>query len=151
VLVAVSDNKDDGTGVATVYLDGHVVHGSVGQLFQCLAECCSHPCEGTTSLEELKKEVQLIANIILWDVSTDRETLFQWQLLVPPGPFGIPQMSFTSQDLLTVIKCAGDNGASLEDLSIVLDRPQCDLQPMIIELQNEGAIYLSRQGTYTPL
>jgi hypothetical protein len=155
VLVSVSEDEitvDDGTGVVVIQLDGHKVYGRVGQLVQCLVECSYSPCEGTHSaMEKSNQGMKLIANIILWDVSNERETLFQWQLLVPPGPFGIPHLSFTAHDLLIVIQCAGDTGASIEDLSIVLDRPVCELQPMIIELQSEGAIYQTRQGTYTPL
>ena len=59
-------------------------------------------------------------------------------------------MKFTKDDLLRYIRCAGDD-ATLENLSLVLDRPVDELQSMINELQSGGVVYMNRDGAYALL
>ena len=138
-VVAVNEEQltiDDGTGCADILLDGHPIKGEVGDLIDCIARYCD--------------DFLIRADVIVWDVSPECENLFQWQILEPPGPFGFPTLEFTNVDLLRYIKCAGDD-ATLENLSIVLDRPMDELSSRMEELQEDGVIYLNRNGVYTLL
>jgi len=127
---------DDGTGTLVVQLSGLDIKGQIGDNVKC------------TLL--YAEEEELRADIIVWRVSPSTETLFQWQILSPPGSFGYPTLSFRKNDLLRYIRHAGCPVA-LEDLALVLDRPMQELQPLIHELQNDGAIYQNRQGEYVML
>lgn len=127
---------DDGTGSVMVQFDGHVIQGQIGENVDCIAQY-----EANRTLR---------ADVVIWNVSTQSEMLFQWQILEPPGQFGYPKLEFTKDDLMRYIRCSGD-GATLEDLSLVLDRPLGEVRLMIDQLQNDGAIYQNRNGEYVPL
>lgn len=127
---------DDGTGCVEVHFEGHPIKGKIGDNVDCIAQ--------------YGHDHVVRADAVIWGVSHETETLFQWQILEPPGPFGYPTLKFTNEDLLRYIRCAGDD-ATMENLSLVLDRPVNELQPMIDELQDGGVIYMNRNGAYALL
>jgi hypothetical protein len=127
---------DDGTGCVQIHFDGHAIQGKIGDNVDCIAQ--------------YGEDRIVRAEAVIWDISSEAETLFQWQILEPPGLFGYPTLKFTNDDLLRCIRYAGDD-ATMENLSLVLDRPANELQPMIVELQNSGAIYMNRNGAYSIL
>lgn len=127
---------DDGTGSVIVRFAGHAIKGQIGENVNCIAK--------------FESSTALCAETIIWKVNPGHETLFQWQILSPPGKFGYPTLPFTKTDLLRYIRYSG-NGALLEDLSLVIDRPVHELEPIIHELQNDGAIYQNRRGEYVLL
>jgi hypothetical protein len=127
---------DDGTGSVVVHFAGHAIKGQIGENVDCIAR--------------YEENNTLRADVVIWKVSPQTETLFQWQILEPPGKFGYPKLAFAKHDLLRYIRCAG-GGAILEDLSLVVDRPINEIRPMIDELQNDGSIYQKRNGEYALL
>ena len=127
---------DDGTGCVEVHFEGHSIKGEIGDNVDCIAKY---------GVDHVVR-----ADAVIWAVSPQTETLFQWQILEPPGLFGYPTLKFTKDDLLRYIRCAGDD-ATLENLSLVLDRPANELQSMIHELQDGGVIYMNRDGAYALL
>jgi hypothetical protein len=138
-IVKLNDEEmkiDDGTGSIVVRFRGHEIKGQIGENVNCVAR--------------YEDDERILADSILWKVKPQTETLFQWQLVSPPGKFGYPQLPFTKETLLRYIRYAGP-GVLLEDLSLVLDRSVESLQPMIHELQNDGAIYQNRKGEYVLL
>jgi hypothetical protein len=124
---------DDGTGSVVVHFRGHTIKGQIGENVNCIAR--------------YESDNTIRANTVIWKVTPGHETLFQWQILSPPGKFGYPQLPFTRVDLLRYIRHSG-KGASLEDLCLVIDHPIREIEPMIHDLQAEGAIYQNRQGAY---
>eukprot|EP00545_Synedropsis_sp_CCMP1620_P012523 CAMPEP_0119004204 /NCGR_PEP_ID=MMETSP1176-20130426/1017_1 /TAXON_ID=265551 /ORGANISM="Synedropsis recta cf, Strain CCMP1620" /LENGTH=174 /DNA_ID=CAMNT_0006955887 /DNA_START=10 /DNA_END=534 /DNA_ORIENTATION=+ len=127
---------DDGTGSVVIHFEGHAIKGQIGENVDCIAR--------------FEDENLLRAETVIWKVTPGHETLFQWQILSPPGKFGYPTLPFTKVDLLRYIRHAG-SGATLEDLALVIDRTDHQLRPMIHELQNDGAIYQNREGEYVLL
>lgn len=127
---------DDGTGSVQVQLEGHEIKGQIGDNVDCVLQ--------------YEHGGKAVTDTIVWKVPPGAETLFQWQILAPPGEFGYPKLAFSKHDLLRCIKSAG-SGVILEDLSLVLDRPVQEILSMIHELQNDGAIYQNREGEYVLL
>lgn len=123
---------DDGTGSVQVQLTGHDIKGQIGDNVDCVLQY---------------EQGNVVTDTIMWKVPPETETLFQWQILAPPGELGYPKLPFTKHDLLRCIKCAG-SGVILEELAMVLDRSVQEIQSMIHDLQNEGAIYQNREGEY---
>ena len=131
---------DDGTGTASVSCIGLEHMGSVGETLDCVGWW-----------NATRKRVE--ADHIIWKVTAAAESL-RWAELASPGrvsPWGLPMMSFRKDDLRNIIANAGTNGATLEDLELVLEIPATNLLAMCEELQTEGAIYMNRQGAYVPL
>jgi hypothetical protein len=93
----------------------------------------------------------LQANTIVWKVDRNMEAL-QWQEALHTGPMknGIPYKPVDKAEVFRFISLDAE-GISLEDLALVLDMQQNEMFLIVQQLQEEGAVYLNRQGLYVPL
>mmetsp|Transcript_3817 Transcript_3817/g.5564 ORF Transcript_3817/g.5564 Transcript_3817/m.5564 type:complete len:175 (-) Transcript_3817:11-535(-) len=130
---------EDGTGSIVVGIEGHVIKGKIGENVQI-----------TFFFGGRSQRSPFIADTVTWKVSPQDETLFQWNIIAPPGDFGYPKLEFTKHDALRYIKYAG-SGVQLEDLALVVDMSVDNLLPYIHDLQHDGLIYKNGKGEYVLL
>jgi hypothetical protein len=92
----------------------------------------------------------LQATTIMWDVNRNMEAL-QWQEALYSGPTsnGYPCIPVDKAEVFRFLSLEG--GIGLEDLALVLNLTLEEMNVFIQQLQEEGAIYLNRQGLFVPL
>mmetsp|Transcript_15251 Transcript_15251/g.23226 ORF Transcript_15251/g.23226 Transcript_15251/m.23226 type:complete len:177 (-) Transcript_15251:1434-1964(-) len=132
---------EDGTGSIVVGIEGHDIKGKIGENVKF-----SFFYGGNT----INNECYFVADTVTWKVSPQAETLFQWNIIAPPGALGYPKLEFTKHDALRYIQHAG-GGVKLEDLALVVDMSAETLLPYIHELQNDAFIYQNGDGEYVLL
>ena len=93
---------------------------------------------------------ELHASTIIWKTDCNIEAL-QWQEALYSGPAknGFPFLPVDKAEVLRFISL--EAGISMEDLALVLKLKQNEMNTIIQQLQEEGSIYLNRQGQYVPL
>lgn len=161
-VVAVVENKeneerfltvDDGTASVQIACEYHPPEDAhvIGQTIDAI-------CRRTPS-GEWKAEV------VVWDIQDpNAETLRRLEVMTArrnvvandddeynPYAFGYPCFPPKQSDIMRMIRTSGVEGASLEDISLVLDLPPEKVQSMVHELQLQGDIYQNRKGAYVPL
>ena len=92
----------------------------------------------------------LQATTIIWNVDRNMEAL-HWQEALYSGPIsnGYPSIPVDKAEVFRFLSLQG--GIGLEDLALVLNLTLEEINVFIQQLQEEGAIYLNREGSYVPL
>eukprot|EP00540_Astrosyne_radiata_P018840 CAMPEP_0116834702 /NCGR_PEP_ID=MMETSP0418-20121206/7133_1 /TAXON_ID=1158023 /ORGANISM="Astrosyne radiata, Strain 13vi08-1A" /LENGTH=153 /DNA_ID=CAMNT_0004464281 /DNA_START=1 /DNA_END=462 /DNA_ORIENTATION=+ len=150
-VVALSEESltlDDGTGTIVVHCPNLEKKGSVGETVDCAAWIGSGGDATTLSLT---------ADYIIWGIHANTEAL-RWCQLADDNSaeqrltnaWGYPCKPLSKSYLCYLIATSG-GGATLEELALVVDSTPESIEPMIQELQSEGAIYQNRKGDYVPL
>jgi hypothetical protein len=136
-LVAIRSHMlklDDGTGILSVKSE-LPIKGAVGQTIDVLAR---------------KSQKSWNAETIIWNIEPKNAILRNLELSYKGEKhFGYPCPPIGEKEVMRMI--SHGEGATLEDLSLVLDASKEDMQEILHELQMQGEIYCNRQGAYVPL
>ena len=127
---------DDGSQKVKLLCPRHdTSRGTLGDVIMVLADWTGEELHATT---------------IVWKTDGNLEAL-QWQEALYSGPakYGFPFLPVDKAEVFRFISL--EAGISLEDLAMVLKLKQNEMDTIIQQLQEEGAIYLNRQGQYVPL
>jgi hypothetical protein len=125
---------DDGTGILSVKSE-LPIKGAVGQTLDVLVR---------------RSQESYHAETIIWNVEPKNEILRNLELTYTgERHLGYPCPPVSEREVMRMI--SHGEGATLEDLSLVLDVSEQRMQEILHELQLIGEIYCNRQGAYVPL